>query len=232
MELSNSYAVILADPPWKYRVYDDSDARHGAAAAHYPTMTAREIAALPVARLAHPNAALFLWATMPCLQEALEVMRAWGFTYKTVAFTWVKLTRGGALYLGLGHYTRGNAELCLLGIRGRMRRKSARVSQIIIAPRREHSRKPEEQYERIMQLFDGPYLELFARRRWPGWDAWGLDLDPACADRLVSDTPDLYGEDARAVREQLVRLRSPEQRERAAKRREFFAGVAKAGLDL
>ena len=170
------YSVILADPPWKYRVYDESDTAHGAARAHYQTMTIDEIKVLPVGDIVNKNCALFLWATMPCIPEALEVMKAWGFKYKTVAFVWVKTNKKGGIWLGLGHYTRGNAELCLLGIRGKMKRKSARVSQVIMSPRREHSRKPDEQYGRIMELYDGPYIELFARQKYPGWDAWGNEV--------------------------------------------------------
>ncbi len=170
------YQVILADPPWRYRVYDKSDAAHGAATAHYPTMAIDETKALPVWELADKNCALFLWATMPCLPEALEVMKAWGFVYKTVGFTWVKLNRNGKPWFGLGHYTRGNPELCLLGMKGRLKRKAKDVPQLILSQRREHSRKPDEQYERIERLFDGPYIELFARYRRPGWDAWGLEV--------------------------------------------------------
>ena len=168
------YRVILADPPWQYRVWnEDTSAAHGAAKHHYPTMTLGTIKALPVAALADRNAALLLWVTMPCLPQGLQVMEAWGFEFKTTAFTWVKLNRNGTPFLGLGHYTRGNAELCLLGTRGRIRRQSASVPQVLFAGKRQHSRKPDEQYDRIMRLFAGPYCEVFARQRWPGWDVWG-----------------------------------------------------------
>lgn len=172
------YRVILADPPWKYRVYDGADSsKHGPAAKHYKTLPLDYIKSLPVSTLAHKDCALFLWATMPCLPEALEVMKSWEFQYKTVAFTWVKLNKNGTPWFGLGHYTRGNAELCLLGTRGRPKRKAKNVRQVILSQRREHSRKPDEQYERIMNLFGGPYIELFARQQYPGWDVWGNQVD-------------------------------------------------------
>lgn len=181
MSPSGQYHVILADPPWSYQVWSkpkrlmkqDGSRLDGkrVATAYYATLTPDQITALPIADFAARDCALLLWATMPCLPEAMAVMSAWGFRYVTVAFTWVKTYRtSGKPVIGLGHYTRGNAELCLLGMRGTVRRKAADVSQIIQAPRREHSRKPDEQYDRIMRLFDGPYLECFARQQWPGWD--------------------------------------------------------------
>ena len=177
---TGKHHVMLADPPWLYNI-SAGDHRWGGKGKrrirHYNGMTQREMLALPMRDLAAQDAALFMWATMPTLPDAMELMSAWGFTYKTVAFTWVKLNRNGAPYMGMGHYTRANAELCLLGLRGKMTRKARNVSQAMLLPRREHSRKPDEQYERIMRLFDGPYLEMFARQRWPGWDVWGNQTD-------------------------------------------------------
>ncbi|TCL74200.1 site-specific DNA-methyltransferase (adenine-specific) [Hydrogenispora ethanolica] len=179
------YSAILVDPPWQYRVFDDSDAAHGAAKSHYPTMTLEQIKSLPVSNLAAENCILFLWVTPPCLEEGLEVIRAWGFRYKTKAFNWVKVYPGGKLVLGLGHYTRANSEDCLLAVKGRPKISNRDVSQIIwenvpetiVAPVREHSRKPDEQYSRIERLTGGPYLELFARQRWPEWDVWGNQVE-------------------------------------------------------
>lgn len=168
--MSGLYRVLLADPPWSFAAFNNSPAANRHVQRHYATLEPEQIAALPVAPLAADNAALFLWATYPNLPAAFTVMAAWGFTYRTVAFTWVKMTRRGTPFLGLGYYTRGNAEVCLLGIRGRLDRKAHDISQIIQTTRREHSRKPDEQYERIMRLFDGPYCEIFARQAWPGWD--------------------------------------------------------------
>lgn len=168
------YSVIFADPPWQYRAHRTAKPGQRVAEAHYTTMDATTLRTLPIADFAGKNAALFMWATMPCLPEALELMAAWNFTYKTVAFTWVKTRADGVpISNGLGHYTRSNSELCLLGVRGSMPRKARNVSQVLMARRREHSRKPDEQYDRIMRLFAGPYLELFARQQWTGWDVWG-----------------------------------------------------------
>lgn len=143
------------------------------ALAHYQTQSLSELSVWPVKEMAAKNAALFMWATMPCLPEALTLMEAWGFRYKTVAFTWIKQYANGSLCMGLGHYTRSNAEVCLLGIRGSVPRRARDVPQVIMSRRRQHSRKPDEQYDRIMRLFNGPYLELCARQQWPGWDVWG-----------------------------------------------------------
>ncbi len=172
-----NYQVILADPAWQYHVYDKSDAAHGAATSHYETMSTREIAALPVGDMAAKDCALFLWVTDPLLPEGLEVMRAWGFRFVTVGFYWVKLNKDGTPWFGLGHYTRGNPEMCLLGLRGRPARLSKSVPKLIMSGRREHSRKPDEQYERIEALYGGPRLELFARYAWPSWDVWGNEIE-------------------------------------------------------
>lgn len=126
-----------------------------------------------------------MWATMPMLPEALKVMKAWGFKYKTVGFTWMKQNRRADglfaynkdIFTGMGYWTRSNAELCLLGTRGHPQRKLASVRQAILSPIREHSRKPAEAYDRIEQLLDGPYIELFARTRRRGWDAWGNQIE-------------------------------------------------------
>jgi N6-adenosine-specific RNA methylase IME4 len=141
-------------------------------------MSVDEIAALPVASIAARDCRLFLWTPAQHLANALRVMGAWGFTYSSTAFVWVKLTPNGLGYArsGQGHTTRKGTELCLLGRRGRLQRKSAGVNELIVAPRREHSRKPDEQYARIEAFCDGPYVELFARQRWPGWIAWGREV--------------------------------------------------------
>jgi N6-adenosine-specific RNA methylase IME4 len=145
-------------------------------------MSLAEIEALPVASWAAPDAVLLMWATDPLLDRALEVIRSWGFTYKTVGFYWAKLNRGRAglmlcerdFFTGLGFWTRANPEPCLLATRGQPKRRSGAVRKLVIAPRREHSRKPDEVHARIEQLCEGPYLELFARQSRPGWDAWGM----------------------------------------------------------
>lgn len=170
-----TYSVILADPPWKYRVRTQSRT-WGTADSHYPTMSVEQITSLPIRRFALPNSALFLWCPPPCFQEAMTLFSKWGFEYKTRAFLWVKLTRNKALWFGLGHYTRANAEDVLLGVRGSMKRKRRDVPQVIISEMGSHSTKPTEVHRRIELMYDGPYLELFARRARPGWDVWGNEV--------------------------------------------------------
>lgn len=172
---NRKYSVIYADPPWGYR----NRGTRAAAERHYRTMTLDEIKALPVEEMAKDDCVLFLWATFPCLPDALEVIRAWGFTYKTLAFCWVKRNRKSpGWFWGLGNWTRSNPEVCLLATRGRPERISARVHSVIDAPVKRHSEKPQESRERIVELMgDVPRIELFARQRTPGWDAWGDEVD-------------------------------------------------------
>ncbi len=176
------YTVIYAEPPWGYK--DDgqhaSSTLRGAAEAHYATLGNDAIAALPVHLLAADDCVLFMWATNPLLPEAFAAIRGWGFTYKTVAFDWVKLTAKdeGRPFFGLGRWTRGNTEKCLLAVRGKPKRLSAAVSQLLVAPKLEHSAKPAEARDKIVALCgDVPRVELFARESVDGWDATGLDLD-------------------------------------------------------
>lgn len=178
--LAGCYRAIYADPPWRFATYSDKG-KGRSAEAHYDCLSLPEIQALPVGEWAAPDAVLFLWTTDPMLDRSLEVLRAWGFVYKTVAFHWVKLNQrcdGEQLtardfFTGMGFWTRANPELCLLATRGRPRRRATDVPRLLLAPRREHSRKPAEAYGRIERLVEGPYLELFARTSRPGWDALG-----------------------------------------------------------
>lgn len=177
---AGDYGAIYADPPWRFATYSDKG-KGRSAEAHYDCMTLADIKAMPVAAWAARDAALFLWTTDPMLRHALEVIEAWGFTYKTVAFYWVKLNRNrGGMFLapsdfftGMGFWTRANPELCLLATRGKPRRRATDVAKLMVAARREHSRKPDETYARIERLVGGPYLELFARVSQPGWDRLG-----------------------------------------------------------
>lgn len=166
------YSAIMADVPWPYKTYSDKGNGRGAIQ-HYSTMSLKDIARLPVAEMAADDCALFFWAVDPLLPQAFEIIDAWGFTYKTVAFCWVKTNKGGGIFSGLGYWTRANQELCLLATRGRPKRLSASISRVIMAPRREHSRKPDAAYERVGQLVSGPYLDLFSRETREGWSAWG-----------------------------------------------------------
>jgi N6-adenosine-specific RNA methylase IME4 len=181
--LSQHYGVILADPPWTFATYSRKG-KGRSAEAHYDCMSLADIKALPVADWAAPDCALFLWVSDPSLPHAIEVIEAWGFVYKTVAFTWAKTTKDGAGFpIGCGYWTRANPEQCLLATRGRPQRLSRAVPQLIVAPRREHSRKPDEIYERIEALVAGPYLELFARAQRTGWDSWGNEVETGPAER-------------------------------------------------
>jgi N6-adenosine-specific RNA methylase IME4 len=175
----NYYKVIYADPPWTFATYSRKG-KGRSAEAHYDCMSMEDIKALPVAQWAAENCVLFLWTTDPLLEKAFEIIRAWGFTYKTVGFYWAKLNKetpaepNRAFFTGLGFWTRANPELCLLAARGKPHRRRADVRKLIVSPRREHSRKPDEAYERIEALCEGPYLEMFARFPRPGWDSWGI----------------------------------------------------------
>ena len=168
------YNIIYADPPWRY----ESGKVQGAAENHYPTMSIDNLCALPVAELTAKDCALFLWATFPQLPEALRLIKAWGFQYKTVAFVWLKRNRKNPTWFyGLGYWTRGNAEICLLATKGKPKRQSAGVHQFIISPIEQHSKKPDEARQKILALMgDLPRLELFARQKAPGWDVWGNEI--------------------------------------------------------
>jgi N6-adenosine-specific RNA methylase IME4 len=174
------HKVILADPPWSYYAWDENTGPQGRTAAkHYQTMTVEDIAALPIAKLGQENCALFLWAVWPDIFRAQEVIGAWGFRYATIAWVWVKLNPSSiGFHYGLGNYTRANTEPCLLGIRGSMPPAVKDVQALIVSPVREHSRKPDEQYGKIERLYPGvPKVELFARRKWTGWDTWGDEIE-------------------------------------------------------
>jgi len=171
----NYYAAILADPPSPFATWSDKG-KDRSAENHYGVMSFAEIMAMPVAELAADDCVLFLWATWPTLPQAMSVIEAWGFRYKTCAFTWAKVKNGKA-QIGLGYWSRANTEPCLLATRGKPKRIHADVSQLIMEPRREHSRKPDCVHDRIERLVDGPRLELFARQRRMEWDCWGDQVD-------------------------------------------------------
>lgn len=175
MPEAKKYSVIYADPPWRY----DHRHGHGVAENHYPTMSLDEICALPVADLAAENSALFLWATFPQLKEALRVIDAWGFQYKTLAFLWLKQNRKtDSWFYGMGFWTRSNAEVCLLATRGRPKRQCAGIHQFVVSHIEQHSKKPDIVRDKIVQLMgDVPRAELFARQKTPGWDIWGNEVE-------------------------------------------------------
>ena len=175
------YQIIYADPPWKYNSRANYKTRfRGGAYGHYQLMEMKDIMALPVGDIVDDNAVLFLWVTFPYLEVQLKVFGAWGFEYKTVGFTWVKLNpKNLGTFFGVGYYTKSNAELCLLGTKGKaLKPDTNSISSMIISPRREHSRKPDEVRERIELLYpNSNRIELFARQRVEGWDCWGNEVE-------------------------------------------------------
>ena len=154
-------------------------------------MELEDIRALPVGTLAADDCVLFLWTTIPLLHDCFSVMSAWGFSYKTVAFVWIKQNRkSDSLFWGMGHWTRSNAELCMLATKGHPKRRSAGVHQVILSHIEEHSKKPEEARRRIVELMgDLPRIELFARQKADGWDAWGNEV--ACDIALTGGEPNV-----------------------------------------
>jgi N6-adenosine-specific RNA methylase IME4 len=186
------YGSITIDAPQRFKSYTALQAANWNSRRdvekHYECLTIEEIASLPIKDLAHPGGChLWLWITGPNLHRARELIEAWGFRYSAIGFVWVKLRRGlkqtplffseRDLHVGLGLTTRHNVELCLLARRGNARRNAKDVREVILAPVREHSRKPDEFFARVERYSSGPFLELFARERRSGWDAWGDELD-------------------------------------------------------
>ena len=171
------YQIIYADPPWSFRVWN-TKGQGSSAENHYPTMAIEDICSLPVSSISDENCVLFLWATCPTLPEAFKVINDWGFKYKTVAFTWVKTNQNTwGYFMGMGYWTRSNAELCLLATKGSPKRIAKNIEQLVVSQRMEHSHKPACIRERIVSLMgDCPRIELFARQKVEGWDIWGNEL--------------------------------------------------------
>ncbi len=172
------FAAIYADPPWSFQVYSGKG-KQRSAERHYDTMSLEDIEGLGehVDVLAAEDSVLFLWAVMPQIPEALRVIEAWGFIYKTMGFTWVKLNKVANSYkVGMGYWTRSNAEICMLATKGAPSRQARNVEQLVVAHVGSHSKKPSVVQERITRLVLGPYLELFARRKVKGWTVWGDEI--------------------------------------------------------
>jgi N6-adenosine-specific RNA methylase IME4 len=189
----NHFGAILADPPWRFEVWNNStpvkkrgsSSTYTSAQVHYETMSMDDLISLPVKNLSASDCVLFLWVTWPLLLGGIKIIEQWGFTYKTCAFAWMKANNKQLdmfneeleADMRLGYWTRANSEVCLLATKGKPKRLNADVRQGIIAPRREHSRKPDGIHQRIERLIAGPYLELFARQERPGWTVWGNETD-------------------------------------------------------
>jgi N6-adenosine-specific RNA methylase IME4 len=170
------FQIIYADPPWNYR--DKANAGKRGASHKYPCMTLEDLMMLPVAAIAAKDCLLAMWWVPPMPAEALSLVKAWGFTLKTMkGFTWHKLTKHGRSHFGMGHWTRANTEDCLFAVRGKPARINAGVRQFIEAPIRKHSQKPDEARDRLVQLMGNvPRAELFAKQRHAGWSAWGNEI--------------------------------------------------------
>jgi site-specific DNA-methyltransferase (adenine-specific) len=168
-----NYRIIYADPPWTYNDKNNAGDRN----LKYPTMTLDEIKALPVKSISNKDSFCFLWVTNPLLNEGLDVLKAWGFEYKTIAFTWIKETENGKEFIGMGNYTRANPEICLLGKRGKPHVFSHSVRQYVRARIKNHSQKPDVIRTKIVELCgDAARIELFARSKVFDWDVWGNDV--------------------------------------------------------
>lgn len=171
---NKKYKIIYADPPWEYD--DKALAGDRGACCKYDVMDIEQIKSLPIGSIADEDCILFLWATFPKIQEALDVIKAWGFQFKTKAFTWVKKNKNGTIFMGMGRWTRANDEVCLLAVKGSPKRLDAGISSIIMSDIQDHSEKPDEARQRIIRLVgDLPRIELFARTKIHGWDTWGND---------------------------------------------------------
>lgn len=179
------YGTILADPPWQFSNRTGKVAPEHRRLARYRTMTLDEIKALPVGRVAADKAHLYLWVPNALLQEGFQVMNAWGFKYKT-NIMWYKVRKdGGPDGRGVGFYFRNVTEIILFGVKGSLRTLKPGRTQVnsIVSRKREHSRKPDEQYPLIEGCSPGPFLEMFARHPRPGWHQWGNEID------VLNDAP-------------------------------------------
>lgn len=185
------YGIIYADPPWRFtglgsKGIRSGKMRHDKPELHknipienkYPTMSIKELRASPVKGISDDNCVLFLWTTDAHLPYAIEIMKAWGFDYATVGFTWLKKTSTGKQVCYYGYWTLKGVEMCLLGRKGKPKPINHKIRQIVEAKRREHSRKPDEVRNRIVELMGNlPRIELFARQKTLGWDVWGNEVD-------------------------------------------------------
>jgi N6-adenosine-specific RNA methylase IME4 len=188
---NKKYNIIYADPPWTFKTYSEKGKEKKSPELHYNCMLIEDIYNLPIQSISENDCVLFLWVTNPLLEQGLECIKKWGFTYKTVGFSWYKRNKiANTMFFGLGYWTRANTELCLLATKGNPKRINKGISQVIenldfddyfteqiFLPIREHSRKPDEIREKIVKLCgDLPRVELFARNETDGWDVWGNEV--------------------------------------------------------
>jgi N6-adenosine-specific RNA methylase IME4 len=173
------YNIIYADPPWGFKNYNNektsSNADH-----HYPCMPIEDIKKIPVKDIADSDCVLLLWCTDPLLNKQIEIINAWGFTYKTVGFYWIKENKdktNNQFFKGMGYWTRCNPEICLLATKGKPKRINSNINKLVFAERGKHSKKPNIIRDKIVDLCgDLPRIELFARNKTEGWDVWGNEV--------------------------------------------------------
>lgn len=177
---NKKYNIIYADPPWQYKVWSKKG-NGRSAESHYKTLGIKDIVNMKdfIKDISADDCVLFIWITYPCLKEAIQVIEEWGFTYKTCGFAWVKRNKkANSWFWGMGYWTRANSELCLIATKGKIKRISRKVHQIIDTPIEEHSKKPAIVRDRIVELMgDLPKIELFAREKADGWDVWGNEVN-------------------------------------------------------
>ena len=190
---NKKYQIIYADPPWSYKTWSGKGKEKKSAENHYNCMNKKDIQELPISKISEENCILFLWVTFPCLEEGLELIKTWGFTYKTCGFNWVKKNKiADSYFWGLGYWTRANSEICLIATKGKPIRVSKSVHQvcetfediedfpttILDEKIMVHSKKPEVVRNKIVDLMgDLPRIELFARQQVDGWDCWGNEVE-------------------------------------------------------
>lgn len=201
--MSGGYGVIYADPPWKFKTYSDKG-KGRSAEAWYDCMDIEDIKRLDILQYAADDCVLLMWVTDPFLEIGFDVIRSWGFKYKTVGFVWAKYNDSPSSILahdariwpiGTGYWTRANPEQCLLATRGHPKRINNDVRKLVISPRREHSQKPDEMYGYIERLCSGPYLELFARQTVEGWDCVGNESETGPGERRWKSNSGLKSSD-------------------------------------
>lgn len=177
---NKKYNIIYADPPWQYKVWSKKG-NGRSAESHYKTLSIKEIVNMKdfIKDISADDCVLFIWITYPCLKGAIQVIEEWGFTYKTCGFAWVKRNKkANSWFWGMGYWTRANSELCLIATKGKIKRISRKVHQIIDTPIEEHSKKPAVVRDRIVELMGNlPKIELFAREKTDGWDVWENEVN-------------------------------------------------------
>lgn len=189
------YKIIYADPPWKYndkRQNPNTDRPKKYGGITYDVMETEEICDLPIKNITDENCILFMWATFPNMLNALQVIKAWGFKYKTLGFSWIKTNKNQGYFFGIGSYTKSNCEVCLIGVKGKPDIINDKISSVLISPINGHSKKPDVVRNKIIQLMgDISRIELFARTKIHGWDTWGndekLELQPLEAFGKLTD---------------------------------------------